>query len=102
MIALAKKLLKKDGVMITFCPNGSDELRNVNFQSFHKYWGMVHPNYFSDKYFAKNFYQNPYYITSSSDYNEIEKYTTKGQKIGDTSGLELLVIAQPNMEFQNK
>ena len=101
MIALAKKLLKKDGVMITFCPNGSDELRNVNFQSFHKYWGMVHPNYFADKYFTKNFNQNPYYITSSANYNEIEKQVFSDQKIGDTSGLELLVIAQPNMEVEN-
>ena len=98
MISLAKKVLKKEGVMITFCPNGSDALRDINFESFHRYWGMVHPNYFADKYFSKNFKLNPYYITSSSDYNSISQNLSSGQKIGDTSGLELLVISQPNKE----
>lgn len=47
-------LLKKDGVILLACPNGTDSARPHN-KSWSKLWGESHPNFISDQYLCALF-----------------------------------------------
>ena len=49
----ANHFLKKDGILLITCPNGSNSAKNnLNWS---KLWGQVHPNFISDEFLIKNF-----------------------------------------------
>jgi cyclopropane fatty-acyl-phospholipid synthase-like methyltransferase len=54
-IEQARKLLKPDGLFIAYTPNGCDEFRRVNPDSYHRSWGGVHPSYLDDRYWRRMF-----------------------------------------------
>ena len=91
---IAKKLLKKGGLMITYCPNGSDDFRSRKPEDFHSIWGMVHPNYLNVDFFKYVFKDVPYLITSSP-YKNLDVFggwNKFDQVVADTSGDELLAV----------
>ncbi|GHN02870.1 hypothetical protein WSM22_43590 [Cytophagales bacterium WSM2-2] len=97
MISEAKRLLKPEGIFLAECPNGSPDFRSKNEFGFHKGWGLVHPNYLSDKFYMHLFKDNPYLITSDPfDLESISKWDGVSQQVHNTSGGRLLVMAKPN------
>lgn len=96
----SKNLLKNDGFFIAECPNGSDEFRIRKPKSFHKNWGLVHPNYLNSKFYKTVFDKNPYLIISSPyDIHLIKDWDQKSQLSGNLSGDNLLVISKINYEI---
>ncbi len=95
MIRLAKSLLKDGGYFIAFCPNGSLAFRMKNPETFHRFWGKVHPNYLNVDFYKKVFRGNPYHISSNpvimGDIHPLQK---QDSVVGDLSGDELMVITK--------
>lgn len=99
-INFSKKALKKDGVFIAECPNGSIEYREQNPDAFHKIWGQVHPNVLSAKFYTKIFAKNPYFITSADKFynlTSISEWDKKSQQKSNLGYGNLLVIVYPNI-----
>ena len=95
MIRLAKSLLIDGGYFIALCPNGSPSFRQKNQETFHRFWGKVHPNYLNADFYKQVFRNQPYYI-ASSPINSKNIYPLQMQQavIDDLTGEELLVIAK--------
>ena len=53
MIGLGLRLLKPGGVFVAFTPNGSDELRARKYDTWHHWWGFVHPQLIDGQYLRK-------------------------------------------------
>lgn len=101
MVNTAKRLLKPDGIFLAECPNGSKAFRDQNESNFHQGWGLVHPNYLSDKFYQELFRKNPYFITSAPfDLAAIKKWDGVSQVTHDTAGGQLLIIAKPNVSLK--
>jgi len=101
MINQAKRLLKREGFFVAECPNGSTAFRKINASGFHQCWGLVHPNYLSDKFYQQLFKSNPYLITSTPfSLDAIRQWDGKSQVTLETSGGQLLVIAKPNVHIE--
>jgi len=101
MVNTGKRLLKPEGVFVAECPNGSVAFRKQNENAFHQGWGLVHPNYLSDKFYQKLFGKNPYFITSAPfDLDAIRKWDGVSQVTHDTAGGQLLIIAKPNVSLK--
>ncbi|TNE73784.1 class I SAM-dependent methyltransferase [bacterium] len=49
----AIKILKPGGLFIAITPNGSEEYKNLHFESWNKLWGYVHPNFLDENYYIK-------------------------------------------------
>jgi 2-polyprenyl-3-methyl-5-hydroxy-6-metoxy-1,4-benzoquinol methylase len=91
---VAGRSLKKGGLLILFCPNGSADHQKANKANYHQGWGLVHPLYLTGQYFAKKLKDRPYFITSSPfPLDKIGNWAKKSQLITDLSGHELLVIS---------
>jgi 2-polyprenyl-3-methyl-5-hydroxy-6-metoxy-1,4-benzoquinol methylase len=98
MVNEAKRLLKPNGYFFAECPNGSLAFRKKNPSEFHQGWGLVHPNYLSDKFYQHLFRECPYLISSAPfPLEAIREWDGNSQQTLDTSGGQLLVIARPNM-----
>lgn len=100
MIDLSKKLLSNSGFFVAICPNGSADHKKINETGFRGSWGKVHPNFLSDRFYAKAFESNPYIILSTpfdtKTMEQLSKWNQKDQTILDVSGPEILVIAKVN------
>ncbi|NOS54902.1 MAG: hypothetical protein HOP37_01440, partial [Cyclobacteriaceae bacterium] len=100
-IRFASSKLIKDGILISFCPNGSSEFRAREPNTFHVNWGLLHPNYLDVDFAAHTFRKNPYLIlTDDWRYNLelLRKWDGHSQIIGEKrDGQELLIIAKPNV-----
>jgi SAM-dependent methyltransferase len=102
-ISLSKKLLKKDGIFIAFCPNGNAEYKKREHAIWHVNWGAVHPNSLSTEFAQYAFRENPYLILTGDwayDENELKAWDGKSQKTGSyKEGKELLIISKPNLKI---
>jgi SAM-dependent methyltransferase len=100
-ILLAATLLKKEGLFMAFCPNGSPEYRQREPNVFHVNWGFLHPNYLDVEFAAHTFRKNPYLILTGDwnyDLNLLTTWDGKSQQIGNLrNGKELFIIAKPNI-----
>lgn len=97
MIKEAKTLLKPEGLFIAESPNGSFAFRKASPRAFHEGWGLVHPNYLSEKFYQFIFKEHPFYITSTPyDFKQIEEWDGKSQVTFKTGGPQLLVMAKLN------
>ena len=95
MFVLAQKLIKEDGFFVAFSPNGSKALQKAKFESFHKQWGEVHPNYLNNLFYMSTFKDVPYLIgTENSDPEMIKNWDQNTQTVLDLSGNELFVFAK--------
>ena len=89
------KLLKKNGFLVSFTPNGSLEHKKTN-SNWSKLWGMTHPNFIDEKFYQKFFSENIFYI-GSSEYNlqNIKNFINSDQNyIDNLSGSELMIIVK--------
>jgi len=89
------KLLKKNGFLVSFTPNGSMEHIKTN-SNWSKLWGMVHPNFIDEKFYQKFFKENIFYI-GSSEYNlkNIKNFINNNQDYVDNlSGNELMIVVK--------
>lgn len=100
-IRFAASKLTKDGILISFCPNGSPEFRTREPRTFHVNWGLLHPNYLDVDFAARTFKKNPYLILSDDWRYNLEllrKWDGHSQIIGEKrDGQELLIISKPNV-----
>jgi hypothetical protein len=100
-ISLAASRLKKEGLFIAFCPNGSPEYRLREPNIFHVNWGFLHPNYLDISFASNMFRNNPYLILTGDwnyDLNLLSLWDGRSQQIGSLrNGKELLIIAKPNI-----
>jgi hypothetical protein len=95
MVRLAESLSKDGGYFIALCPNGSPAFREKNPETFHRFWGKVHPNYLNGEFFRQLFKNRPYYITSSPvDNAKILPLKRQQVVVDELSGEELMVIAK--------
>tara|TARA_Y100000389_G_scaffold185881_1_gene205704 strand:- start:698 stop:1612 length:915 start_codon:yes stop_codon:yes gene_type:complete len=102
-LEFAMKVLKKDGYLISFTPNGSFAHKKLA-KNWSQLWGNVHPNFIDEKFYSKHFENNKYYIGSTSrlkkkpffyDQPTIENFLkAPSQLIDDISGAELLIMAK--------
>ena len=101
LLATAKQLLTDDGYFIAYSPNGSADYKRKNPETFHKLWGMVHPNFMNEKFYCNVFKEHPYLITSSPypDMNLFENWDGYSQVVDRTDGEELLVICRINKKI---
>lgn len=100
-IKFSTSKLKKEGIFMAFCPNGSAEYRKREPDIFHVNWGFLHPNYLDIEFAASSFKQNPYLILTGDwtyNLNLLSSWDGQSQIIGDKhDGKELLIIAKPNV-----
>jgi 2-polyprenyl-3-methyl-5-hydroxy-6-metoxy-1,4-benzoquinol methylase len=97
MINNAIKLTRAEGpaYFIALSPNGSFERMESDPEDYHSNWGLVHPNYLSDKFYRKIFADYPYYLSSTPhDMDTIANWDKKEQYVGQMKGSELLIIVQ--------
>lgn len=101
MIELSKEKLKREGVFMAYCPNGSNEFKKRNPALFKVTWGRLHPNYLDVKFASNMFRNNPYLLlTSDWPYNieKLKQWDGRSQCVDtEKSGYELLIIAKPNI-----
>ena len=95
MVNLAESLLIDGGYFIALCPNGSPAFRKKSPETFHHFWGKVHPNYLNGEFFRQLFAKRPYYIASSPIINEnIYPLQAQQEVMDELSGEELVVISK--------
>jgi hypothetical protein len=93
----AQKLLKKNGLLVCFSPNGSDAFKVKEPAKFKARWGFVHPTLPTSSFYKYVFRNQPYLITSTPhSIDAINAWDRKSQLALDDSGDELLVIAKFN------
>lgn len=94
MLAFAKTRTRKNGFVITICPNGSPEFRKSNPVGFTDMWGKVHPNYINRDFLSKFAKTSPFYIASTQDgWKRIAKWDRDSQVIDeDMTGDEILFV----------
>lgn len=100
MVNESKRLLKREGIFVAECPNGSAAFRKKNPFAFNQAWGLVHPSYLSEAFYQYIFKDCPYLIlTSPYSYGRVKEWDGKSQFTGETDGDQLLVIAKPNIKI---
>lgn len=103
LIRFSQRKLDREGILICFCPNGSDEFRRRSKYLFHVNWGFLHPNYLDIEFAANTFRHNPYLIITSDwryDLDVISSWNGRSQQISEKhDGEELLIIAKPNIQI---
>lgn len=57
--AYAMRLLRKDGLFVSFTPNGCKGFRLAHPKNWHMLWGEVHPNMIDDIFLNKSFSHSP-------------------------------------------
>lgn len=96
VIQYAFHVLKPGGLFISYTPNGSDEFRERDYGSWHRLWGLDHPNFLDEKFFKRNLVTKDYLITSTPvGHQEVGEWALDGgQVVRDLPGSELLVLAK--------
>ena len=96
-------VLKEDGMLIVWCPNGSEEYRKREPDLFHVNWGFLHPNYIDIQFVTFALKNHPYLITTGDwDYEDsmIARLDKQSQQVvGRRDGKELLFITYPNINL---
>jgi SAM-dependent methyltransferase len=95
-IELARKVTRRDGLFVAFTPNGSAAYRESNWLTFHKSWGLVHPNFLQDAFYKQVFKDEPFFIASAPPMYPLERialWNRQEQVVSDVSGWELMAAA---------
>ena len=100
-IDLSKKLLKKEGVFMAYCPNGGEGYAKRDPAIWHGTWGLEHPNHLSVEFATQAFKDNPYLVLTGDwefEPSQIANWDGKSQVVSNIQdGKELLIIAKPNV-----
>jgi len=95
VLNLARKILKPGGFCVLITPNGSSSRRALDPKDYHKIWGQVHPNVFSDEYYLRAFPNGPLLLTSPPyPWDTIRNWDRRSRQILDVSGWELCALIQ--------
>lgn len=95
-IELARGLVREGGLFIAITPNGSLGFREAAPQSWHRFWGKVHPNLISDTFWLEAFRAEPHFIGSlPSDFAAAAAWAQRGGQVrGCQTDAELICIAR--------
>ena len=91
------KILKQNGVLVIFTPNGSFERKKKDFYNWNKAWGLIHPNLLDERFYMKIFFKQKYFITTKfeKDLYLFKKFMTNNESLcGTIDGDELLIIVK--------
>jgi 2-polyprenyl-3-methyl-5-hydroxy-6-metoxy-1,4-benzoquinol methylase len=96
MILSGMKYLRPGGLFIAFTPNGSKQFRDRSFASWHKLWGLVHPQLIDEEYLLSRFSSSPIMITSSvHSLEHISRWDRSSRPhVADLTGDELMFCVQ--------
>jgi SAM-dependent methyltransferase len=89
----ALRLLKPNGIFVSFTPNGSKEHRIASPQ-WSKLWGQVHPNFIDDVFLDKSFNKSPRGMGSTPVSAVSMPDNPVLNRLNDLQGGELLFIAR--------
>lgn len=64
-IEFGMDLLRPNGLLVAFTPNGSEEYRNSIGSSWNKSWGLVHPNFLDKKFYESTFADKSFMVSST-------------------------------------
>ena len=93
--ALAKKLLKPGGIIVSFTPNGCESARRI-FPEWPKWWGEVHPNLIDDQFLNSVFSDCSSVIASKVD-GRVQFADRPGMiYLDNLQGAELMFAARVN------
>jgi SAM-dependent methyltransferase len=97
-IEFGMNLLRPNGLFVAFTPNGSEEYRYADGDTWNKSWGLVHPNLL-DKNFYEKAFADKSFMLSSSPYSVIDIAKWGNDSSFDRNkvklnGNELLVLAK--------
>lgn len=92
-LELARCLLRPDGLLVFFTPNGSESNRRTNPHAWHTRWGFVHPQLLDERFCRRNFTGRPY-LVSGSPFDPAQLSAWKRQSSVELSmnGEELLLV----------
>lgn len=85
-------LVRPGGFVIGFTPNGSEERRRTQFESFHRHWGKVHPSLLTDEFIRKNFDRQSFLVTCNRASEAIAKWDRTSRVETSVEGGELVFI----------
>lgn len=97
-IEYGMSMLKPNGLFVAFTPNGSEDYKRKNTESWSKLWGMVHPNFLDKTFYEHTFAgkspmiaSNPYQLAEITRWAKGGKYDKSQLR---TDGIELLVLVR--------
>lgn len=96
VVATARRLLKPGGLFVAITPNGSLAYRQAAPESWHAFWGKVHPNMLNEVFWASEFAGDPYFIGSLPNSRcSLAAWAAESVQISDNQrGHELLCVAR--------
>ena len=97
-INFGMNIIKPNGLFVAFTPNGSLKCKN-KIKNWNKHWGLVHPQFINEDFYANFFSNNDYFIAStpytSNIIKEIQEWKSKKtnrQVIKQNCGSEMMII----------
>ena len=95
-VATARRLLKPGGLFVAITPNGTLDYRAVAPEGWHRSWGKVHPNMLNEKFWAREFTEDQYFIGSLPDSLDImPNWATNPKQVQDSlTGSQLICLAK--------
>lgn len=96
----ALKLLKPNGLFVSFTPNGSAAHR-ARSPMWSKLWGEVHPNFIDDVFLDHSFMSSPRTLSSSPVLDVMLPAKGVLERLNDLQGDELFFVAQKTGERWN-
>jgi 2-polyprenyl-3-methyl-5-hydroxy-6-metoxy-1,4-benzoquinol methylase len=93
----AKRLLKRDGLFVSFTPNGSDAHRAIS-PNWSKVWGEVHPSFIDDIFLDSSFKRSPRAVGSSPVINASLPEQAQLKRLNKLDGSELFFAARRSGE----
>lgn len=93
------RLLKPNGLLLAFVPNGSQPCQEANPGRFRSNWGRLHPIYLNDRFLSRELKQRPFRLASKkydqkADATLIGDWDGQGQSIGDLKENELMMAVR--------
>lgn len=80
---------RKGGIVVATTPNGSAARHKADRYHFDKNWGQVHPVLLSDIFVKNVAGDQPYFITSGTNFPTSFSWSPNEQLVEDTSGSDL-------------
>jgi hypothetical protein len=96
VVALARTLLRPNGLFVAFTPNGSASFQKAKPHAWHLLWGKVRPNVIDDDFYRHAFSGRPLHLDSTPFNSEYLRQFSETGKTNpcDLAGDELLCVAR--------